>query len=92
MIKAGIQNSINEHQEKLDNLRDSYCKLKYQEKQLLTQCQDTKDAPICKDGYTYFKLPDMHHQQLYRELRMNMHLRYYLKLLLLLKIHSIPFP
>ena len=60
MIKAGIQNSINEHQEKLDNRRDSYCKLKYQEKQLLTQCQDTKDAPICKDGYTYFKLPDMH--------------------------------
>ena len=26
----------------------------------MTQCQDTKDAPICKDGYTYFKLPDMH--------------------------------
>jgi len=60
MIKAGIQNSINMHQEKLDNLRDSYCKLKYQEETLLTQCQDTKEAPISKDSYTYLKLPDMH--------------------------------
>ena len=61
-VKAGYQDEINEHQEELDALRETYCKYKCKEPKLLSQCRckDTKDKDyITPDGFKYMQLPTL---------------------------------